>query len=93
MNPIVVDVVRSLASAYRDRIINFGNDEIGSSIDEINRDLQLGGRVTRSRAKKLQGYLQCYLHNKLEDDGVEFRQYKLVSLLYVEDEDLDVHQD
>ncbi|KAH6836113.1 alpha/beta-Hydrolases superfamily protein [Perilla frutescens var. hirtella] len=52
-------------------------DEIETSTEDLNPELQLRGPVTRLRAKKLQGYFQCYVQKKLED-GAESRQHNSV---------------
>ncbi|KAH6831605.1 hypothetical protein C2S53_010580 [Perilla frutescens var. hirtella] len=62
-------------------------DEPGASIDDSNPELQLRGPVTRLRAKKLQGYLHCYVGKKLEDVGADFKQSKLVTVLSIEELD------
>ncbi|KAH6820880.1 hypothetical protein C2S53_010222 [Perilla frutescens var. hirtella] len=73
---------------------NESDDEIPAVRKDIKPHIQevvdraverLRGPVTRLRAKKLQGYLQCYVGKKLEDVGADFKQSKFVTVLSMEE--------
>jgi hypothetical protein len=65
-----------------------GNDETGMSNKDLNPELQLKGPVTRSRAKKLQAYLQVVIRRKFEvEENALSSNPKIVNLLTIEDDD------
>ena len=57
--------------------------------DDEEPELQFRGPITRSRAKKLQAYLQVLIRRKLEigDEEVKRSNSKIVNLLTIEDQE------
>ncbi|KAH6761142.1 hypothetical protein C2S52_008176 [Perilla frutescens var. hirtella] len=57
--------------------------------DDEELELQFRGPITRSRAKKLQAYLQLLIRRKLEigDEEIKRSNSKIVNLLTIEDQE------
>ncbi|KAH6834524.1 hypothetical protein C2S53_004134 [Perilla frutescens var. hirtella] len=87
---VALAAVRQSAQSLYDSVARQGRlDEAMSNNEDQDPELQFRGPITRSRAKKLQAYLQVMIRRKLEieDDGIERSSSKLVNLLTIEDQE------
>ncbi|KAH6822875.1 copper/zinc superoxide dismutase 1 [Perilla frutescens var. hirtella] len=66
-----------------------GCDEAMDNKDDEELELQFREPITRSRAKKLQAYLQVLIRRKLEigDEEIKRSNSKIVNLLTIEDQE------